>query len=124
MMAQCDRHVMRVALRLLAVVAASGTSSGNALHAQQHEAPSTQAAQPPSATFRTSADYVEVDVVVTDRHGEFVRNLRKEDFRVSESGHPQDVATLRQVDLTSATTRPTDRAAGSVPGTGQTPAMS
>jgi VWFA-related protein len=121
MTALCARHVMRVALRLLIVVAAYGTTSGNVLRAQQPDAPSDKATQLPSATFRTSADYVEVDVVVTDKRGEFVRNLRKEDFRVSESGHPQDVATLQQVDLTSATTRPTDRAPGFASGTDQTP---
>lgn len=123
MMLQCDRH-MRVALRLLVVVAVYGSTSGNALRAQQHDAPPTQGAQRPSGTFRTSADYVEVDVVVTDKRGEFVRNLRKEDFRVSESGHLQDVATLQQVDLTVAATRPTDRAPGFASGTDQTPVES
>ena len=72
--------------------------------------PSPQRAQQsPNPTFRSNADYVELDVYVTDRQGRFLRDLRKEQFRILESGQPQDVATLRLVDVPRATT--TTRAA-------------
>ena len=56
--------------------------------------------QPPQApTFRVAVDYVEVDAVVTDRDGKFVRDLTKEDFEVLEDGKPQNVTAFTLVDL-------------------------
>ena len=59
--------------------------------------PSADAAQPP--TFRLAVNDVEVDVVVTDAQGQFLRGLNKNDFRLFEDGKPQDVSTLSLVDL-------------------------
>src|SRR6476620_2544259 len=39
---------------------------------------------PEGPTFKAQVEYVEVDAVVTDQQGNFVRNLKKEDFQVSE----------------------------------------
>ena len=56
--------------------------------------------QPPQApTFRVAVDYVELDAVVTDRDGKFVRDLTKEDFEVLEDGKPQNVTAFTLVDL-------------------------
>ena len=56
--------------------------------------------QPPQApTFRVAVDYVELDAVVTDRDGKFVRDLAKEDFEVLEDGKPQNVTAFTLVDL-------------------------
>src|SRR5262245_59517029 len=44
-------------------------------------------AQPP--TFRAATDLVEVDVVVQDRSGRFVADLKPEDFVVREEGAAQ-----------------------------------
>ena len=62
-------------------------------------------AQPPAAppqqgpTFKVRVDYVEVDVVVTDRQGNLVRDLKKEDFQVLEDGKSQTISTFTMVDI-------------------------
>lgn len=53
-------------------------------------------------TFRTRADYVEVDAFVTDSQGQFVRNLQKNDFTVLEDGKPVPLSTLDLIDLPRA----------------------
>jgi Ca-activated chloride channel homolog len=44
-----------------------------------------------SFRFRSSVELVNVTATVTDSHGRFVSNLRKEDFRVFEDGEEQPV---------------------------------
>lgn len=58
---------------------------------------------PAQQTFRAGVDYVEIDALVTDRQGNFVRNLSKSDFQVMEDGKPQTVSVFSLVDI------PTDR---------------
>ena len=53
--------------------------------------------QPP--TFQSSVNYVEVDVQVTDRDGQVVRDLTAEDFQVLEDGQLQAIDTVTFVDL-------------------------
>jgi VWFA-related protein len=60
---------------------------------------SGQAAQPPPIIFKTEVNYVEVDAVVTDAQGNFVRNLTKEDFEVLEDGKPQKVELFSEIDI-------------------------
>ncbi|HMJ85575.1 MAG TPA: VWA domain-containing protein [Vicinamibacterales bacterium] len=81
-------HVKKAALIVLA--------SGAVLSAGQPPAPPPQASQP---TFKVAVDYVEVDVVVTDRQGQIVRELKKEDFQVLEDGKPQTINTFTFVDI-------------------------
>ena len=50
-------------------------------------------------TFKAQVEYVEVDAVVTDQQGNFVRNLKKEDFQVFEDGKPQTISTFTVVDI-------------------------
>jgi VWFA-related protein len=71
--------------------------SGFALSAGQGAQP--QAPPPQTPTFRLQVDYVEVDVLVTDQQGQFVPDLRKEDFRVFEDGKPQTVSTFSLVNI-------------------------
>ena len=59
--------------------------------------PSDPAAQVP--TFKAQVEYVEVDAVVTDQQGNFVRNLKKEDFQVTEDGKPQSISNFIVVDI-------------------------
>jgi VWFA-related protein len=57
-----------------------------------------QAASGPTETnptFHTSARLVYVDVVVRDAHGNVVRGLTQEDFRLFEDGQPEKVAFFR-----------------------------
>jgi VWFA-related protein len=58
-----------------------------------------QPAQPQPPTFKLRVDYVEVDVVVTDRDGNLVKDLKKEDFQVLEDGKAQTVSAFTQVDI-------------------------
>ena len=43
-------------------------------------------------------EYVEVDAIVTDEQGNFVRDLKRDNFQVSEDGKPQNIATFSVVD--------------------------
>lgn len=56
-----------------------------------------QAGQQP--VFRSSADVVEVDAVVTDSQGAIVRNLTRNDFEVKEDGEPQTISLFSFVDI-------------------------
>ena len=51
----------------------------------------------PGPTFKVQVDYVEVDALVTDQQGQFVRNLTKDDFEVYEDGVKQDVSSMTLV---------------------------
>ena len=68
--------------------------TGTALTAGQTAAPTSQ--QP---TFKLRVDYVEVDVVVTDKGGNLIRDLKKEDFQVLEDGKGQTITNFTHVDI-------------------------
>ena len=63
-----------------------------------------QAPPTPEVTFKVEVNYVEEDVRVVDRDGNFVRGLKREDFQVLEDGKPQKVQTFGMVDIPN--TRP------------------
>jgi VWFA-related protein len=74
--------------------------TGAALVAGQNPPAQPPPQAPPQApTFRVRVDYVEVDVVVTDRQGNLVRDLKKEDFQVLEDGKAQTINTFTMVDI-------------------------
>lgn len=58
-----------------------------------------QAPPTPEVTFKVEVNYVEEDVRVVDRDGNFVRGLKQEDFQVFEDGRPQKVQTFGMVDI-------------------------
>src|SRR5580658_8581585 len=91
MMRRCPPFVALTALFAAAALAARST----ALIAGQ--AAPNPAQQPP--TFRSGVEYVEVDVVVTNPQGQFVRDLEKEDFQVSEDGRRQAVTDFTLIDI-------------------------
>ncbi len=68
--------------------------------------PAAQPTSPPTpeVTFKVEVNYVEEDVRVVDRDGNFVRGLKQEDFQVLEDGKPQKVQTFGMVDIPN--TRP------------------
>src|SRR2546427_1826157 len=70
--------------------------AGAALIAGQTPPAAPQTQQP---TFKVQVDYVEVDALVTDRSGTFVRDLKKDDFQVLEDGRPQTITTFSLVDI-------------------------
>ena len=53
----------------------------------------------PEVTFKVEVNYVEEDVRVVDRDGNFVRGLKQEDFQVLEDGKPQKVQAFGLVDI-------------------------
>ena len=76
--------------------------AGSALACRSDRRPRAPANGPPTPqtpTFSVSVDYVEVDAVVTDRDGEFVRGLTQDDFQIFEDGKPQSIAAFSTVDI-------------------------
>jgi VWFA-related protein len=66
----------------------------------QPPAPQTDASvAPPEVTFKVEVNYVEEDVRVVDTKGNFVPNLKREDFQLLEDGKPQKINTFGMVDL-------------------------
>jgi VWFA-related protein len=68
------------------------------LTAQSQQVPASQASQQ-TPTFKTQVEYVEVDALVTDQQGNFVRDLTKNDFQVFEDGKRQTISTFSLVDI-------------------------
>jgi VWFA-related protein len=74
------------------------------LGAQDKPAPAP--AQPPADSqpvFRTGINFVRVDVIVTDRKGEPVTDLKLEEFQIEEDGKPQKPETFRLVKIDTET---------------------
>lgn len=65
--------------------------------------------QQPTEPIRVGIDYVYVDVVVTDRNGEPVRDLKASDFEVFEEGRPQKIETFALFDAPYDRTPPASR---------------
>ena len=61
--------------------------------------PPAGASDQPPMTFKVEVNYVEVDAIVTDQQGNFVRDLTKDDFQILEQGKPQTVANFSLVDI-------------------------
>jgi VWFA-related protein len=76
--------------------------------------PKASASSPPQAPFRVDVSYVEVDASVTDAKGQFVRDLKQQDFEILEDGRRQTLSFCSLIDI------PIDRAA---PATGRARAV-
>ena len=88
---------MMLRVRLAALVA---VLAGVVVLGQQQTPSPAQPAQPlQGPTFRLAIDYVEVDALVTDSQGNFIRDLKKEDFQVLEDGKPQTISAFSVVDI-------------------------
>jgi VWFA-related protein len=93
-----------VALALAATVAAQQPPAQPPPATPAQPPPATPAtpdpaSQIPPVTFKVEVNYVEVDAVVTDKQGNFVRNLGRDDFQVFEDGKPQSVTTFALIDI-------------------------
>ncbi len=55
--------------------------------------------QMPPITFRSEVNYVEVDAVVQDGQGRFVRDLRPDEIQVFENGKRQEVVNFSIIDM-------------------------
>jgi VWFA-related protein len=94
-----------------------GSMSGHGLgvaHAQQQQPPQPQqqsqqppqqpGAQPPAdpnqpPVFRSGINFVRVDVILTDRSGNPIADLKPTDFDVAEDGKPQKIETFKFIKL-------------------------
>jgi VWFA-related protein len=82
------------------LVAVLATALGLTSHAQQGtQTPPPATPQQPSLTFRAAANYVEVDVIITDNTGAFVRDLKTTDFEVAEDSKLQNLTICSLVDI-------------------------
>jgi len=81
------------------------TPGGQAAGAPASQPPATQAGGDGSdqPVFRADINFVRVDVIATDRQGNPVDGLTKDDFEVFEDGKPQAIDTFRliRVDTTA-----------------------
>lgn len=91
----------QIAQGIRSSMATVGESQGNQTKQaeqsqQQRKSPPGKMANRPSedATIQNLVELVEMDVVVTDRKGDHVTDLRKEDFEVLQDGKPQKIQSL------------------------------
>ncbi len=78
------------------------------LNGQSQPEPQKGAKEEPIATFSSHTELVLVPVVVTDHHGEHVKGLKKEDFRLAEDGKESKIAVFEEVVANNApVTKPT-----------------
>ncbi len=54
---------------------------------------------PPPISFGVEVQYVEVDAIVTDKDGNVVRDLTRDDFEIKEEGKPRPVELAALIDL-------------------------
>ena len=66
---------------------------------QDRPAAPGQTPSTPQLTFRVETNFIEVDAVVTDGRGAFVRDLKREDFAVFEDGKPQKLDAFALIDI-------------------------
>ncbi|MEP6783763.1 MAG: VWA domain-containing protein, partial [Acidobacteriota bacterium] len=90
--------VLRTAGGILTAAAVATVLAGLGVHAQDKQDP----AQP---TFRAGINTVRVDIIVTDKQGNPVTDLKLEDFEISEDNKPQKADTFRLIKI-DATTQP------------------
>ncbi|HEX8181139.1 MAG TPA: VWA domain-containing protein [Pyrinomonadaceae bacterium] len=87
-MLSCNtRQRTRLILLLLCLSAAGGARA----QGQQEPAP------PPDEIIRVSTELVQTDVLVLDKQGKFVPNLRAEDFELRVDGKPQTIAFFERI---------------------------
>src|SRR5262245_13987530 len=53
----------------------------------------------PAVTFQAEVNYVDVDTIVTDQQGNFISDLKREDFELLEDGKPQKIDTFSLIDI-------------------------
>src|SRR5436190_21556206 len=65
----------------------------------QTPAQATDQPPPDQPIFRAGINFVRVDVIVTDKNGNPVGDLKPADFEITEQGKPQAVETFKLVSL-------------------------
>ena len=91
------------------VAAVLALSATLAAVSSPQSAPQSAPQAPPVPAFPTTAELVELDVVVTDKAGAPARGLRREDFEVVEDGRPQPISHFAEVGGAAALETPTQQ---------------
>ena len=81
-----------VLAKLAAVLAAFLTLAGDTALLRAQDAP--QQPQAPQYRMHVTSELVLVNVVARDRHGNLIRDLKREDFTLTEDGKRQDISTF------------------------------
>jgi VWFA-related protein len=82
------------------------TPAGHAQQQQQQpqqQQPLQQQQPPDQPVFRAGINFVRVDVIVSDKSGASVADLKQSDFEVTEDGKPQSVETFKFIKLDGGT---------------------
>src|SRR5215831_19699192 len=96
------RAALRTAALALTLAAVAFTqTAGHAQQAQPQGQAGDQKDQQPAAppVFRTGINYVRVDVIVSDKNGTNVADLKQSDFEVLEDGKPRNVENFKFIKL-------------------------
>src|SRR5215470_18386865 len=93
------------ALALMLAAVAFTQTAGHAQQAQPQGQADDQKDQQPGTppVFRAGINYVRVDVIVSDKNGANVADLKQSDFEVTEDGRPQSVETFKFIKLDGGT---------------------
>jgi VWFA-related protein len=75
--------------------------SGTMVSTQDQPAP-----QSPQPTFRTGVNIVRVDVIVSDKNGNPVADLNKDEFEIVEDGRVQTIDLFRQISIDGSAADP------------------
>src|SRR5215470_9071310 len=98
------RRAFRALVRVTGVVLLTALICTPAGHAQQQQQSQPQQQQPDQQpVFRTGINFVRVDVIVSDRNGAGVADLKQSDFEITEDGKPQSVETFKFIKLDGGT---------------------
>ena len=81
----CGRALLLIAICVLACGAA-------AYSRQQNATPANQQATSQQPAIKTTVKMVSVLATVRDKHGKIVANLTKDNFTLTEDGHPQTIS--------------------------------
>ncbi len=96
-----SRHQWILTMGLLITLGGLGLESATAPAAPAGaQNPSVPAAENPQAVIKAEANLVMVDVIVTDKKGNYIKDLEKKDFRVYEDDAEQPISAFsREADL-------------------------
>ncbi|MGH8186179.1 MAG: hypothetical protein ACREUC_06425, partial [Steroidobacteraceae bacterium] len=78
-----------------AAMLGNGARTGSAQEPPQQPSPPPPAQAPQQPTFRTGINFVRVDVIVSDRKGTALGDLKATDFEVLEDGKPQAIEQFK-----------------------------